>query len=109
QQVAADARVPVARSDGRRLLVSADGEPQGATTRSVLTGLVGKESSAVVAEGNGLVAVALPAGPGLWLWGLAALPAPVTEASADPRLWSGLSGLLVLLAVLVWATRPRQT
>ena len=64
----------------------------------------------MVADASGLVAVALPAGPGLWFWGLAALPrATGTRPPADPRLWSGLVGLLVLLALLVWTTalRPR--
>ena len=103
--LATAAGVPIAVSDGRQLLaVTGDG-----AQRATLAGLAGKESTAVITDGNGLLAVALPAGPGLWLWGLAALPAPPAPVSADPRLWSGLAGLLVLLAVLVWTTRPRRT
>ncbi|HVY39092.1 MAG TPA: protein kinase [Polyangia bacterium] len=101
--LAAGAGVPIALSDGRQVVTASGDDAQ----RAALAGLAGKESSAVIADGSGLLAVALPAGPNLWVWGLAALPAPAAPASEDPRLWSGLAGLLVLLAVLVWTTRPR--
>ncbi len=101
--LAAGAGVPIALSDGRQLVAATGDDPQ----RAALAGLVGKESGAGVADGSGLVAVALPAGPNLWVWGLAALPAPAAPASEDPRLWSGLAGLLLLLGVLAWTTRPR--
>ncbi|MFL5305706.1 MAG: protein kinase domain-containing protein [Polyangia bacterium] len=102
--LAASAGVPIALSDGRQLLAATGDDAQ----RATLAGLAGKESSAVISDGSGLLAVALRAGPGLWLWGLAALPAPAAPVSADPRLWSALAGLLLLMAVLVWTTRrPR--
>ncbi|HVV16675.1 MAG TPA: serine/threonine-protein kinase [Polyangia bacterium] len=102
--LAVAAGIPIALTDGRQLVAATGGDVQ----RAILTGLVGKESAAVIADGNGLLAVALPAGPGLWVWGLAALPAPPAPASANPRLWGGVAGLLVLMAVLVWTTRrPR--
>ncbi len=101
--VAAAAGLPVALSDGRRV-VAGTGT---AAERTVLASLPGKETNAVAADGSGLLAVALPAGPGLWLWGLAAMPAPPPDTAADPRLWSALVGLLLLAAVLTWTTRPR--
>jgi tRNA A-37 threonylcarbamoyl transferase component Bud32 len=106
--LATRAGVPIALSDGRQLLATAGPNNPADTQRDAFAGLVGKESSAVAADGNGLLAVALPVGPGLWIWGLATLPAAPAAASADPRLWSGLAGLLVLIAVLVWTTRPRS-
>ncbi len=101
--VATAAGLPIALSDGRRV-VAGTGD---AAQKAVLAGLVGKEATSVVADGSGLLAVAQPAGPGLWLWGLAALPAPPPDTTMDPRLWSALVGLLVLLSVLVWTTRPK--
>src|SRR5206468_230324 len=96
--LATGAGVPVGLSDGRRLLAVTGDDTQ----RATMTGLAGKESNGVLADGSGLLAVALPAGPGLWLWGLAGLPSPAAPVSGDPRLWSALAGLLVLMAVLVW-------
>jgi hypothetical protein len=95
---------PVALSDGHRVL-AATGD---AAQKAALTQLPGKEVSGVVAESSGLLAVAVPAGPGLWLWTLSSLPAPPAAASADPRIWSGLAALLLLVAVLAWTTRPRN-
>jgi len=101
--VAAEAGLPLALSDGRRVLAGTGDTTQ----KAVLASLVGRESSAVVAEPSGLVAVAVPAGPGVWLWGLAALAGPPAPAWTNPLLWSGLAGLFLLLGVLAWATRPR--
>jgi hypothetical protein len=98
------AGLPVALSDGRRVVTATGGDPQ----KAVLAGLIGKEQSAVVSDENGLLAVAVSAGPRLWLWGLAGMPAPAPDLWADPRIWSALAGLLVLVAVLVWTTRPRR-
>ncbi|HSS40509.1 MAG TPA: hypothetical protein VLT58_17215, partial [Polyangia bacterium] len=83
--LAASAGVPIALSDGRQLLAASGDDAQ----RASLAGLVGKESSAVVTDDRGLLAVGVPAGPTIWLWGLAALPAPPAPTSADPRIWSG--------------------
>jgi hypothetical protein len=93
----------VALSDGHRLL-AATGD---AAQKAALAGLPGKEVGGVVAEASGLLAVAVPVGPGVWMWALSSLPSPPPAASADPRIWSALTGLLLLLAVLVWTTRPR--
>ncbi len=57
--LAAGAGVPIALSDGRQLLAVTGDDAQ----RATMTGLVGKESNAVVADGSGLLAVSLPAGP----------------------------------------------
>ncbi len=101
--VAASAGLPIALSDGRRVLAGTGTAAQ----KSVLASLVGREANAVVAEGTGLVAVARPAGPGVWVWGLAAMPAPAVATAMDPRLWSALVGVLLLASVLTWTTRPR--
>ncbi|HXJ20355.1 MAG TPA: serine/threonine-protein kinase [Polyangia bacterium] len=103
--LAASVGHPVALSDGHRLL-SATGD---ANQRAIFARLPGKEATATVSEASGLLAVALPAGPGVWLWTISSMPAPPAEASADPRLWSALTGLLILAAVLAWTTRPRSS
>jgi hypothetical protein len=94
---------PVALSDGHRL-VAATGD---AAQKAILARLPGKETSGTVSEMNGLLAVTIPAGPGVWLWTLSSMPAAPSDASADPRIWSALAGLLLLAAVLAWSTRPR--
>ncbi len=101
--LAAAAGHPVALSDGHRLLgATGDG-----AQRAALARLPGKESSGVIAEASGLLAVAVTAGPGVWVWTLSSLPAPPVQAAVDPRLWSALAGLLLLIAVVVWTTRSR--
>ena len=100
----AAAGLPVALSDGRRL-VSGTGDD---ADKALLASLIGRESTSVVAETSGLVAVALPASPGVWIWGLSARPGPPPPAWTNPLLWSGLAGLFLLLGVLAWATRPRS-
>lgn len=101
--VATAAGLPVALSDGRRVFAGTGGDAE----KTALASLVGRESTAVIAESSGLVAVALPAGPGVWMWALAALPAPPPPGWTNPVLWSGLAGLFLLLGVLAWATHQR--
>jgi hypothetical protein len=95
------ARGELVVSDGRRALLG-EGAPAAAT-------LIGRESEPVVVDnGAGFVATPVTLAPGVWLWGVRALPASVRESKATPAQFGVLAAALAFAAVVLILTGRRQ-
>jgi hypothetical protein len=99
----------VGLADGSKLLESA-GPPE---RRRVLQGLVGREAQSPLALDSGLVATAVPLGPGLTLWAVSGAPggggAAAGLSSKPVILWAlGAAVMGIALGVMGRRRRPAQ-
>ncbi len=98
--------LPVALSDGGRLLASTGDGPQAA----LFATLPGKETPGrFLLEPSGQLAVAVPASANLWLWTLCPLPVSApTGGTAVPAIWLGLTALFGVSALLYGRARGNR-
>ena len=98
--VAAEIGLPIALSDGRRLVATSD--PR---RKEALGTLAGKEGPGRFYDRvTGLFAVAIPTSGSLWLWAVQDVPAPAPPTSTF-GIWIVVAALFALCMPVVWRRR----